>query len=310
MRILVTGGAGFIGSHLVERFQGRAEVCVLDNLRTGFRRNLDGLAHEFFEGSIEDEDLLRRVTRGVDYVFHLAAMVSVPESVARPEECARTNAGGTRLVLQAALNAGARKVVFASSAAVYGNNPATPKREDMTPEPQSPYAATKLAGERHCEEFAEHLGLETASLRFFNVFGPRQNPAGAYAAAVPALIDKALRGEPLTIFGDGGQTRDFIDVRDIAGALEFAASRRGVRGVFNCGYGHAISIRELAEKIRTLARSVSPLVFAPERVGDVRHSLADVGKLRAAGWQPQGSLEGGLARTVEFFRKNTPGARG
>lgn len=205
-------------------------------------------------------------------------------------------------MLHAALNAGARKVVFASSAAVYGNNPAVPKREDMVPEPQSPYAATKLAGERLCEEFTAHMGLRTVGLRFFNVFGPRQNPGGTYAAAVPALIGKALRGEPLTIYGDGGQTRDFIFVKDIAGALEFVASRRGAQGVFNCGYGQAISILSLVEKIRALTDSASAITFAPERAGDVRDSLADVSKLQAAGWKPQGSLDQGLWETVEFFR--------
>lgn len=307
MRILVTGGAGFIGSHLVERFQGRAEVRVLDNLRTGFRRNLDGLAHEYFEGSIEDGELLRGAMRGVDYVFHLAAMVSVPESVERPEECARINTDGTRKVLEAALGAGAKKLVFASSAAVYGDNPAVPKREDMTPEPRSPYAEAKLAGERLCGEFAEHMNLETACLRFFNVFGPRQDPAGAYAAAVPALAGKALRGEPLTIYGDGGQTRDFIYVKDVVGAMEFVASRGSARGVFNCGYGRAISLRELAGMILKETGSASPLVFAPARAGDVRDSRADVTRLREAGWRPGGSLAEGLARTVEFFRQSRSG---
>ncbi|HWA87894.1 MAG TPA: NAD-dependent epimerase/dehydratase family protein [Opitutus sp.] len=303
MKVLITGGAGFIGSHLAEHFQGRAEVRVLDNLRTGHRRNLAGLAVEFIEGSILDRELVARAVRGVDYVFHLAALVSVPESVERPHECVALNVTGLLNVLEAAAAAGVRKLVFSSSAAAYGDNPEVPKREDMRPEPRSPYAVTTLDGEYYCQQFTEARRLETAALRFFNVFGPRQDPAGAYAAAVPIFMQRALAGEPLTIFGDGGQTRDFIYVKDIVAANVFAATTPGLTGVFNAGYGGQITILELARRIIALAGSRSEIRHAPERAGDVRHSRASVDKLRAAGFRPTGLLEAGLASTLAELRK-------
>ena len=306
MRILITGGAGFIGSHLAEHFQGKAEVRVLDNLRTGHRRNLAGLAVEFIEGSITDPAAVRRAVEGVDYVFHLAALVSVPESVERPLECVELNVAGLLHVLEASACAGVRKLCFSSSAAVYGNNPAVPKREDMLPEPRSPYAVTKLDGEYYCRQFAESGRLETAALRYFNVFGPRQDPAGAYAAAVPIFMQRALAGTPLMIYGDGGQTRDFVYVKDIVAANVFAATTPGVTGSFNAGYGGQITIRELAERIIGLAGSRSIIQHAPERAGDVRHSRASVEKLRAAGFQLSGSLDAGLAATLAFFRQARP----
>ncbi len=303
MKILVTGGAGFIGSHIVELYQDRAEeIRVLDNLRTGHRRNLDGLRHTFIEGSITDRELVRKAVEGVDFIFHLAALVSVPESMAKPGECVDINVHGLLNVLEEASAAGVGKLVFASSAAVYGDNPVVPKTESMLPEPKSPYAITKLDGEYYLAMFQSEGRLETAAIRFFNVFGPRQDPKGAYAAAVPIFIEKALRGEDLTIFGDGGQTRDFIYVKDIAGALSFAAETPGVTGVFNAGYGGAITINELAEELIKAADSKSKIVHAAERPGDVRHSRASADKLRAVGWSPQHSLEDGLARTLGFFK--------
>ncbi len=303
MKILVTGGAGFIGSHIVELYQDRAEeIRVLDNLRTGHRRNLDGLRHTFIEGSITDRELVRKAVEGVDFIFHLAALVSVPESMAKPGECVDINVHGLLNVLEEASAADVRKLVFASSAAVYGDNPVVPKTESMLPEPKSPYAITKLDGEYYLAMFQSEGRLETAAIRFFNVFGPRQDPKGAYAAAVPIFIEKALRGEDLTIFGDGGQTRDFIHVEDIAGALSFAAETPGVSGVFNAGYGGAITINELAEELIKAADSKSKIVHAAERPGDVKHSRASADKLRAAGWNPQHSLEDGLARTLGFFK--------
>ncbi len=302
MKILVTGGAGFIGSHIVERFSSRAEVRVLDNLRSGFRDNLRGLPHEFFPGSILDRQLVRRAMSGVDYVFHLAALVSVPESVANPVECRELNTHGTLLVLEEAAQAGVKKLVFSSSAAIYGNNPATPKVETMTPEPKSPYASTKLDGEHFCREFAAKKNLPTVCLRYFNVFGPRQNPRSQYAAAVPIFIERALRHEPLVIHGDGGQTRDFIHVRDIAAANDFFATQSPATGVFNLAHGQGLTIKKLAEDIRQLTGSRSEIQHAPERAGDVRHSLASVEKLRAAGFLPTENFETGLRDTVEFFR--------
>jgi len=307
MKILITGGAGFIGSHLARHFGGRAEVRVLDNLRTGHRRNLAGLDVRFIEGSILDRETVARAMQGIDYVFHLAAMVSVPESVGQPHDCVALNVTGLLNVLEAAASAGARKLVFSSSAAVYGNNPESPKREGMCPEPRSPYAVTKLDGEYYCGHYAESGRLATAALRFFNVFGPRQDPAGAYAAAVPIFMQRALAGEPLTIFGDGGQTRDFIYVKDIVAAAVFAATTPGVAGVFNAGYGGRITILELARRIIALAGSRSEIRHAPERAGDVRHSCASVDKLRAAGFRPDGTLETGLAETLAELRGSGDG---
>ena len=294
MRVLITGGSGFIGSHLAEHFQGQAEVRVLDNLRTGFRSNLEGLDVEFIAGSVCDRDLVREAVQDVDYVFHLAALVSVPESMEKPSECVDINVNGLLNVLEESAAAGVRKLCFASSAAIYGDNPTVPKLETMLPEPKSPYAITKLDGEYYCGMFQAEGRLQTACLRFFNVFGSRQDPNGPYAAAVPIFFQKALSGEPITIFGDGGATRDFIFVKDIVAALIFLAENESVTGVFNAGYGRQTSVKELAESILELTGSSSEIVYAPERAGDVRHSLASVEKLKSAGFYPAGNLEAGL----------------
>jgi UDP-glucose 4-epimerase len=303
MKILITGGAGFIGSHIVEHYQGIAEeIRVLDNLRTGYLHNLEGFDHEWIPGSVTDREAVRRAVRGVDCIFHLAALVSVPESMAKPGECVDINVQGLLNVLEEAAEAGVRKLVFASSAAVYGDNPSVPKLETMLPEPKSPYAITKLDGEYYLEMFQREGRLETAALRFFNVFGPRQDPAGAYAAAVPIFIEKALKNQDISVFGDGEQTRDFIYVKDIVGALVFAAETQGVSGVFNAGYGAQITINQLGESLIRAAGSTSRLLHMEERPGDVKHSRACADRLIAAGWQPQHSLDDGLARTMEFFR--------
>ncbi|MDE0820062.1 MAG: NAD-dependent epimerase/dehydratase family protein [Opitutales bacterium] len=294
MRVLITGGSGFIGSHLAEHFQGQAEVRVLDNLRTGFRSNLEGLDVEFIAGSVCDRNLVREAVQDVDHVFHLAALVSVPESMDKPSECVDINVNGLLNVLEESVAAGVRKLCFASSAAIYGDNPTVPKLETMLPEPKSPYAITKLDGEYYCGMFQAEGRLETACLRFFNVFGSRQDPNGPYAAAVPIFFQKALSGEPITIFGDGGATRDFIFVKDIVAALIFLAENESVTGVFNAGYGRQTSVKELAESILELTGSSSEIVYAPERVGDVRHSLASVEKLKSAGFYPAGNLDAGL----------------
>jgi UDP-glucose 4-epimerase len=303
MRTLITGGAGFIGSHIVEYFQGRAEVRVLDNLRSGFKRNLEGLQHQFFEGSILDRALVRQAVEGVDYVFHLAAMISVPESMEKPIECNETNAAGTLIVLEEAARAGVKKLVLSSSAAIYGDNPIVPKVENMFPEPKSPYAITKLDGEYYCRMFSETGRLATACLRYFNVFGPRQDPKSQYAAAVPIFIHRALRNEPITIYGDGEQTRDFIFVKDIAAANAYFATQSSATGVFNVAYGGKITINQLASTICRLTGSRSEIRHAAERAGDVKHSLASVQRLHEAGFKPQGSLPAGLQATVDYFAK-------
>jgi UDP-glucose 4-epimerase len=302
-RVLITGGAGFIGSHLVRYFAGQAEVTVLDDLRSGYARNLDAVDCRFVRGSILDAKALGEAMAGAEEVYHLAAMISVPESVAKPAECAELNTEGTRCVLDAAVAAGARKVVLASSAAIYGDNPTVPKLESMSPEPKSPYAETKLAGERLLEAYRQSHGLGTTSLRFFNVFGPRQDPRSAYAAAVPIFIAKALRDEPIGIHGDGGQTRDFVHVTDIVGALAYAGASADMAGTFNVGYGRSQSILELAQEILRLTGSKSRIEHLPPRDGDVRHSLASTERLLAAGWKPASSVSAGLAETVEYFRQ-------
>jgi UDP-glucose 4-epimerase len=294
MKVLITGGAGFIGSHLAGHFHGEAEVRVLDNLRTGFRENLDGLDVEFLEGSVCDRDIVRKSVAGVDFVFHLAALVSVPESMAKPRECVDINVGGLLNVLEESAAAGVKKLCFASSAAVYGDNPLVPKVEEMLPEPKSPYAITKLDGEYYCGMFLNEGRLKTACLRFFNVFGPRQDPNGPYAAAVPIFFQKALDGKPLTINGDGTATRDFIFVKDIVAALVHLAETSGLSGVYNAGYGKSTSIGYLARKILEITGSASEIVHGPERVGDIKHSLANVDKLRNTGFYPQGDLVSGL----------------
>ena len=302
MRILVTGGAGFIGSHIVEAFQGKAEVRVLDNLRTGFLKNLEGFQVDFREGSILDKPVLEKAMEGVDYVFHLAAMISVPESMSKPQECVEINTQGTLNVLEAAAKAGAKKLCLSTSAAIYGDNPEVPKRETMVPEPKSPYAVTKLDDEYYCAMFTRERNLPTACLRYFNVFGPRQNPHSQYAAAVPIFVAKALANEPLTIYGDGEQTRDFIYVKDIARANAFFATESPATGVHNIAYGGVITINDLARKIIQLTGSRSELLHQAERAGDVKHSYAAIDKLKATGFQPCSNFEEGLAATIQYFR--------
>ena len=302
-RILITGGAGFIGSHLTRHFAEHAEVTILDDLRSGYVRNLEGVRCRLLQGSILDAAALSQAIAGTDEVYHLAAMISVPESVAKPAECAELNTEGTRRVLAAALAAGTRKVVLASSAAIYGDNPTVPKLESMPPEPKSPYAATKLAGEELLKEYHQLHGLGTTSLRFFNVFGPRQDPRSAYAAAVPIFIAKALRDETIGIHGDGGQTRDFIHVADIVGALAYAGASDDMSGTYNVGYGRSQSILALAQEIIRLTGSKSAIEHLPPRAGDVRHSLASTERILTAGWKPKSSVSAGLAETVDAFRR-------
>ena len=302
MRILITGGAGFIGSHLVEHFQGQAEVRVLDNLRSGFQRNLAGFQHEFIEASILNREAVRQAVQGVDYIFHLAAMISVPESMAKPVECNEINTIGTLVVLEEAAQAGVKKLILSTSAAIYGDNPIVPKVETMLAEPKSPYAITKLDGEFYCKLFADAGRLPTACLRYFNVFGPRQDPKSQYAAAVPIFIDRAVKNQPITIYGDGEQTRDFIFVKDIVAANVFFATQSTATGVFNVAYGQKITVQELAQKICALTGSTSEINHAPERAGDVKHSLAAIDKLRAAGFAPTSNFADGLAATIQFFQ--------
>lgn len=303
MKVLITGGAGFIGSHIVEHFQGKADVRVLDNLRSGFMHNLSGFDVEFVEGSVTDRQTVRKAVEGVDYIFHLAAMISVPESMHKPLECVEINTQGTLIVLEEAAKASVKKFVLSSSAAIYGDNPVVPKLETMLPEPKSPYAITKLDGEYYCRMFAEEGRLDTASLRYFNVFGPRQDPKSQYAAAVPIFIHRALRNEDITIFGDGEQTRDFIYVKDIVAANVFIATESDSHCVHNVAYGKSITVNELAEKIIALTGSKSGIIHGTEREGDVKHSRACIDSIKSAGFTPSGSFDEGLKQTIDFFSR-------
>jgi UDP-glucose 4-epimerase len=301
MNVLITGGAGFIGSHLAASLQHRARIRILDNFRTGHPDNLKGIAADLIEGDVCDATAVGSAMQGIDYVFHMAAFVSVPESMANPAECERINGAGLVTVLEAASQAGVRKAFFPSSAAVYGNNPTVPKTEDMLPEPLSPYAVTKLAGEGWCRYYQQSGRLPTVALRLFNVFGPRQDPSHPYAAAVPIFIGHALQHKPLTIFGDGSQTRDFIHISDICDAITHVTTHPETHGVYNAGYGKAMTVADLAHTIIRLTGSTASIVHLPERPGDVRHSRASIDRLTSTGFTPAGSLESGLATTIASF---------
>ena len=299
-KYVITGGAGFIGGHIAEHLSKEGHnVTVLDNLRTGFRRNLKGLDIHFVEGDIRDEELVQQLVEDCDGVFHLAALVSVPESLLKTRECIDINTIGTLNILNALRNNPKCKVVLSSSAANYGDNPVLPKVETMFPEPMTPYAITKLDGEYYLKMFFNQYGLETVSLRYFNVFGPRQNPNSAYAAAVPIFITKALKNEPLTIYGDGLQTRDFIYVKDVVRA-NILASQKG-NEIYNVALGSSTSILELAEKIIEITNSKSEIQFLEERSGDIKHSKADTSKFAQLGFEPQYSIDQGLTETIEFY---------
>jgi UDP-glucose 4-epimerase len=304
MRILITGGAGFIGRHISEHFQDRAEVRVLDNLRSGSKSNLSGLQCQLIVGSILDRNLVREAVQGVDFVFHLAAMASVQESMQKPIECAEINRRGTAIVLEEAAQAGVKKLIFSSSAAIYGDNSINPKIETMRADPKSPYATSKYEDERHCCSFTDEGRIATVSLRYFNVFGPYQDPGNEYTAVVPAFIGRAIRNEPITIFGDGRQTRDFIYVKDVVAANEFFALKSEATGVFNVACGRQTTMTGLALMIRNLTKSSSTIAYGAERPGDVKQSVAGVDKIQRTGFSPVCDLAGGLRATIEFFRKD------
>ena len=307
MRIVITGGAGFIGSNLAEvlALAPNNEVCVVDDLSTGRVENIPiASGIEFIKGSITDLQLMNEVLADADFVFHQAALPSVQRSIEDPAHTNEVNIRGTLNVLMAARDAGVKKVIYASSSSVYGDTPELPKREGMTPNPLSPYAVTKLVGEYYCKVFNDVYGLNTISLRYFNVYGPRQDPHSEYAAVIPRFVFRVLRGEPPVIYGDGQQTRDFTFVKDVVNA-NILAMNSDATGVYNIASGRMISIQELATLITRLTGRDSDLepVFDKPRKGDVRHSLADISRARAVmGYKPEYSLERGLEETLRWFK--------
>lgn len=305
-RFLVTGGAGFIGSHIVDALVARGdEVRVLDDLSMGFLSNLEQVKDkiEFVEGSILDEDLVNRLAEGCDGVFHLAAVTSVPQSLDEPIFVHKVNALGTLTVIEAARKAGAR-VVFSSSAAVYGDDPTLPKTEDLPTFPISPYGVQKLMGEHYLRNFHSLFDLPCFCLRYFNVYGPRQNPASHYSGVITIFCNRALAGNPIRIFGDGEQTRDFVYVSDVvqANLCAMAAENANARPL-NVGTGKSVNLTTLATLIRDAAGSSSPIEYAAPRAGDIVHSRSNPSATeKAIGFKAQVPMEEGLKKTIEFFR--------
>ncbi len=304
---LVTGGAGFIGSHIARALVGRGErVRVLDNFVEGRRENLEGISDslELVEGDIRDPECLSRALKGVDVVFHQAALRSVPKSFDNPAETNDVNVGGTLQVLLAAVEAKVKRVVFASSSSVYGNTDHFPETEYLPLNPLSPYAASKVAGEIYCKLFTHAYGLETVSLRYFNVFGPRQDPASEYAAVIPKFILKILENESPTVDGDGRQSRDFTYIDNVVEANLQAAVQPNVSGeVFNIACGEGRSVLDVLETVNQILRKKVSPKFGPARRGDVRKTLADVSKAtRLLKCNTPVHFEEGLRRTVEWFR--------
>jgi len=309
MNVLVTGGAGFIGSNLARCLAASgAEVRVLDDLSTGREENLSGLngGVDLVVGDIRDPERVASAVRDVEVVYHLAALPSVARSLADPIATHEVNAGGTLAVLMAAREAGARRLVYASSSSVYGDTPTLPKHEEMPVAPLSPYAASKLAGEAYARAFARSLGLETVALRFFNVFGPRQDPASEYAAVIPRFVARLLAGEPPVVFGDGTQSRDFTYVANVVQACVLAgeAGPDASGEAMNVGVGDRTTLLELIQLLSDLLGTGIPPSFAEPRPGDVHDSLADISKAeRLIGYRPLVGVREGLAQTLGWYAR-------
>ncbi len=301
MKIVITGGAGFIGSNLAEELAKNHEVVIIDDLSTGRVENVEDLDLELVRGSITDPDMLKENFRGVDYVFHQAALPSVQRSIEDPVRANEVNICGTLNVLVAARDADVKKVIYASSSSVYGDMPELPKREDMKPDPKSPYAVAKLAGEYYCRVFNEIYGLKTVALRYFNVYGPRQDPSSDYAAVIPKFANRVMAGKAPIIYGDGEQTRDFTFVRDVVQA-NVRAMESDATGVFNVATGTRISINDLAVMVMGVVGECVDCVHEEPRAGDVRDSLGDISRARAGfGYAPRYGMEAGLAETIGWF---------
>jgi len=303
---LVTGGAGFIGSHIAAALRARGDrVRIADNFSTGYRHNLDvNPGVECLEGDLADETFAAKAAEGMELVFHQAAIPSVPRSVNDPLASNRANIDATLNVLASARDAGAARVIYAGSSSAYGDTPTLPKREDMTPNPRSPYALQKLVGEQYCRLFTELYGLETVTIRYFNVFGPRQDPSSAYSGVISRFAKALIEGRSPTIYGDGGQTRDFTYIDNVVDGVLRAAEAKDASGeVINVATGGRISLLDLFESMKSLTGANVDPVFADARAGDVRDSQADISKARRLlGYEPLVGLEAGLARTIDWYR--------
>lgn len=311
MRYLITGGAGFIGSNLARRVLAEGcEVVVLDNLSTGCRGNIDAILDRitFIEGDIRDDAVVRRAMEGCSVVFHQGALGSVPRSVADPMTSHDVNVNGTLSVLEAARSLGVKRVIFAASSSTYGDQPISPKHESMLPKPKSPYAASKTACEQYMRVYAAAFGLETLCLRYFNVFGPRQDPFGDYPAVIPMFTSAILRGKPFTIFGDGEQSRDFCYIDNVCEANWLAAhvpSDHCDGQALNIACGRSTTLNQIAVKLAELLGTTAEPEYADARPGDVKHSLADVSRAKdVIGYEPLVNFDEGLEKTVSWYREN------
>jgi len=310
-KVLITGGAGFIGSHLVDGLLSEGcQVSVIDDLSTGHLSNLEHVYEKitFYRGDIRDQDLLIEASEGCDTVFHHAAMISVPRTVEQPIDAAMINDIGTLLVLETARKTGVKRVVLASSCAVYGDDPQLPKYEDMKPKPQSPYAVQKLTGEFNARLYHDLYGLETVSLRYFNVFGPRQDPSSPYSGVISIFINKAMEKEAPIIYGDGKQYRDFIFVKDVVKANLLAAKRDGAKGkIFNIGTGSFVRIHQLWEMVCDMSdRTIDP-AFEPPRPGDILESVANIDRAKSGlGFEPEYEFLQGLKTTFDWYKGSRP----
>lgn len=312
MKVLVTGGAGFIGGHLIDALLAQnAEVRVIDNLSTGKRANIDRVLGkvDFIEADICDPEAIAQAVHGVELVFHEAAIPSVSRSVADPVASNQANVGGTVSVLNAARLAGVRKVVYAASSSAYGDTPTLPKVETMTPRPMSPYAISKLAGEQYVSVFGKLYGFETVSLRYFNVFGPRQDPKSEYAAVIPRFVTTILGGGRPIIFGDGEQTRDFCFIDNTVSANLLAAKATTHGEVVNVACGARVSLNALIQLINEELGTDVKAEYQPGRAGDVRDSLADItAAQKLLGYEVLYDLRAGLKKAVDWYRANPVGA--
>jgi len=306
--IIITGGAGFIGTNIARTLADDNNVTIIDDLSTGKIENIQDLINEnkikFIKGSITDLDLLKKSFKNVDYAFHQAALASVPQSFEDPVKTNNINLNGTVNVLIASRDNNVEKVVWASSCAVYGDNTDLPLKETSSTNPLSPYAATKLAGELYANIFSNVYNLPIVSLRYFNVYGPWQNPHGDYAAVIPLFISKILDDQPLVIYGDGKQTRDFIFVEDVVRANIFFAEK-AENGVFNIGCGVKTSINEIAKIILKISnKNNTEIIYKEKREGDIKDSFSDISKMKKTGFKPEYSLEAGIRKTYNWFKEH------